>query len=99
MAYFTGKYIPDNNSIKGDKTLFKIGFVSMLAIMMHNIPEGIVTFVATNAEVKLGIYLAIAIAMPLLASAADKSTGWSVPEPDRRDASIDARQHCRPMLL
>ena len=43
--------------------------------------------------------MAIAIAMPLLASAADKSTGWSVPEPDRRDASIDARQHCRPMLL
>lgn len=63
MAYFTGKYIPDNNSIKGDKTLFKLGFMSMLAIMMHNIPEGIVTFVATNAEVKLGIYLAIAIAM------------------------------------
>lgn len=57
MAYFTGKYIPDNNSIKGDKTLFKLGFMSMLAIMMHNIPEGIVTFVATNAEVKLGIYL------------------------------------------
>ena len=43
--------------------------------------------------------MAIAIAMPLLASAADKSTGWSVPGPDRRDASIDARQHCRPMLL
>ena len=63
MAYFTGKYIPDNNNIKGDKTLFKLGFMSMLAIMMHNIPEGIVTFVATNAEVKLGIYLAIAIAM------------------------------------
>ena len=63
MAYFTGKYIPDNNSVKGDKTLFKLGFMSMLAIMMHNIPEGIVTFVATNAEVKLGIYLAIAIAM------------------------------------
>ena len=41
MAYFTGKYIPDNNSIKGDKTLFKLGFMSMLAIMMHNIPEGI----------------------------------------------------------
>ena len=63
MAYFTGKYIQDNNSIKGDKTLFKLVFMSMLAIMMHNIPEGIVTFVATNAEVKLGIYLAIAIAM------------------------------------
>lgn len=63
MAYITEKYIPLNNEVVGDRTLFKLGFMSLIAIFIHNIPEGIVTFVATNAEVKLGISLSIGIAM------------------------------------
>ena len=35
----------------------------MLAIILHNIPEGIATFLTTNANAKLGITLAIAIAL------------------------------------
>ena len=35
----------------------------MIAIILHNVPEGIATFVATNSDVSLGISLAIAIAM------------------------------------
>lgn len=35
----------------------------MIAIILHNIPEGIATFVATNSDITLGISLAIAIAM------------------------------------
>lgn len=57
-------YLPDkpiNNS--KDKSLFKVGIISMIAIILHNIPEGIATFVAANNDVSLGISLAIAIAM------------------------------------
>ena len=44
-------------------SLFKVGIISMIAIIMHNIPEGIATFVATNNDITLGITLAVAIAM------------------------------------
>lgn len=33
------KYLPDNN-LYHDKGLFRVGIISMLAIMLHNIPEG-----------------------------------------------------------
>ena len=35
----------------------------MLAIIIHNIPEGIATFMATNTNIVLGISLTIAIAL------------------------------------
>lgn len=57
-------YLPDNKlDIKHDKSLFKVGIISMLAIILHNIPEGIATFVATSSDETLGLSLAIAIAM------------------------------------
>lgn len=57
-------YLPDKpiNTAK-DKSLFKVGIISMIAIILHNIPEGIATFVATNNDVALGVSLAVAIAM------------------------------------
>lgn len=57
-------YLPDNkDNFIHDKSLFKVGIISMIAIILHNIPEGIATFVATNKSTSLGISLAIAIAM------------------------------------
>ena len=44
-------------------TLYKVGIISMLAIILHNIPEGIATFISTTKDTSLGISLAIAIAM------------------------------------
>lgn len=43
--------------------LYKVGIISMLAIILHNIPEGIATFISTTKDTTLGISLAIAIAM------------------------------------
>ncbi len=54
--------IPENNKVK-DKKLYKIGIFSMLAIIVHNIPEGIATFLSTQADLALGISLTIAIAL------------------------------------
>ncbi len=55
------KYMPENN--KNKSKLFRVGIISMLAIILHNIPEGIATFMASSINAKLGISLAIAIAM------------------------------------
>lgn len=57
-------YLPDKPTYNvKDKGLYKVGFISMIAIILHNIPEGIATFIATSSDIILGISLAIAIAM------------------------------------
>ena len=43
--------------------LYKVGIISMLAIILHNLPEGIATFISTTKDTSLGITLAIAIAL------------------------------------
>ena len=52
----------EKHSINGLK-LYKLGIISMLVIIIHNIPEGIATFITTTNNIKLGITLAIAIAL------------------------------------
>lgn len=49
--------------VKKQQKLYQIGLISMLAIILHNIPEGIATFMATTSNTKLGISLAIAITL------------------------------------
>lgn len=46
-----------------DVPLYKVGIISMLAIILHNLPEGIATFISTTKDTSLGISLAIAIAL------------------------------------
>lgn len=43
-------------------SLYRIGFLSMLAIMLHNIPEGIITYLTTTIELKTGLLLSLSIA-------------------------------------
>ena len=50
----------DNTS---NNSLYRVGLISMLVIIIHNIPEGIVTFISTTKSVKLGISLAISISL------------------------------------
>ena len=52
----------DKKSKNGLK-LYKLGIISMIVIMMHNIPEGIATFITTTNNIELGIILTIAIAL------------------------------------
>ncbi len=47
----------------GGEVLYKLGVISMLALIFHNIPEGIATFLTTSQNERLGISLAIAIAL------------------------------------
>ncbi len=55
------KYLPDNNYHDG--YLYRVGMISMIAIIFHNVPEGIATFLTSNHDLKLGITLAIALAL------------------------------------
>lgn len=56
-------FFPDQPKKGSEKKLYRIGLISMIAIILHNIPEGIATFMATTSNTKLGITLAIAIAL------------------------------------
>lgn len=46
-----------------NNNLYTIGIISMIAIILHNIPEGIITFIAGNTNKKIGISLMLAIAL------------------------------------
>ena len=56
------KFLPKNdNKTIANKKLYRLGLVSMLAIIMHNIPEGIATFLSSTTNSQLGFSLALAI--------------------------------------
>lgn len=57
--YFINKKIEKGSS--KDKDLYRLGVLSMLALMLHNLPEGIVTFLSSYQNIELGIKISIAI--------------------------------------
>lgn len=52
----------EKKSLNSSK-LYKLGLINMLVIMMHNIPEGIATYITTTKNIKLGLIITIAIAL------------------------------------
>ena len=58
LAAFFNRFISSDK-----KDLIRVGIISMIAIVIHNVPEGIVTFLTSTNNMKLGISLAIAIAL------------------------------------
>ena len=48
--------------LKINNKLYKLGIISVIAIVLHNVPEGIITFMAYSTNKSLGIKLALAIA-------------------------------------
>jgi len=63
LGVFTSFYISYKETKKENNSLKKIGIISLIAIILHNIPEGILTILITNVNIKLGINLALAIGM------------------------------------
>lgn len=49
--------------INREGELYKVGIISMIAIILHNIPEGIITYLSSETNIKLGLSLTIAIAL------------------------------------
>lgn len=64
ISMLIDKYLPsDYENKSNDSKLYKIGIISMVAIVLHNIPEGIATFITSSNNLKLGITLTLAIAL------------------------------------
>lgn len=61
ISMMIDKYLPDNTYQDG--MLYRVGMISMIAIVLHNVPEGIATFLTSNHDLRLGITLAIALAL------------------------------------
>lgn len=57
ISFTIDKYISSDNEI------YKVGLISLIAIILHNIPEGMATFIASDNNISLGITLTIAIAL------------------------------------
>jgi len=52
-----------NHHINSDNTLYKLGLLSIITIILHNIPEGIATYISSSQDQILGLKLGIAIAL------------------------------------
>lgn len=68
IAFLIDSFIPTEEKSqvpKDDKNfgLFRVGLVSTIALMIHNFPEGIATFVSGYQDVALGISVTLAIAL------------------------------------
>ncbi len=58
IIYYINKKI---NNKQND--LYRVGVLSMLALLLHNFPEGIITFLSSYQNIALGLKLSIAIMM------------------------------------
>ena len=58
IAYIIDKLIP-----KSINTLYRVGVISAFTIILHNLPEGIITYLSSMTNIQLGISLTIAIAL------------------------------------
>ena len=68
FAMLIDKLIPSENNLiisnnSSNSRLFRVGIVAMIAITLHNFPEGIATFMSSYQNIALGISISIAIAM------------------------------------
>lgn len=59
ITYLLDQIIPENKN----QTTYRVGVFSLFAIIIHNIPEGIATFLSAQSNITLGITLTIAIAL------------------------------------
>ena len=68
MAYLIDSFIPAEEKgtvpkVKNDFDIFRVGLVSTIALMIHNFPEGIATFVSSYQDTRLGLSVTFAIAL------------------------------------
>ena len=56
LVILINKYLKNDNN-----SLYKLGILSMIALMLHNFPEGIATFISSMNDISLGIKLSISI--------------------------------------
>lgn len=65
IGIYIGKAINKINiKSKGyDKNLYRVGLISFIVLMLHNIPEGIITFITSYDNLSFGVMMTLVIAM------------------------------------
>ncbi len=60
ISMILDNYVEKKNN---KNNLYKVGILSMIVLMLHNIPEGMVTFIISSKNIKLGLPISLAIAL------------------------------------
>lgn len=68
LSFFLGAYLINLvdkkiDKYKSDNNLYKVGIMSAVVLMLHNLPEGIATFLSSYTDISLGLSLGLAIMM------------------------------------
>ena len=63
IGIIISKYIDNSFNRISSNSLYKLGIINLLVLILHNIPEGIITFLISSKDIKIGITIAIAIAL------------------------------------
>ena len=59
ISYYLIKLL--NKYITNQNDLYRLGILNMIILILHNLPEGIITFISSYHDINLGIKLSIAI--------------------------------------
>ena len=63
IGLIIAKYLDKFSESKTDNNLLKLGILSTITLIIHNIPEGIITYITSVKNINLGIKLSLAIAL------------------------------------
>ena len=63
LGILSSKTIDKIVTLKENTKLYQIGIISMITLIIHNIPEGIISYLTTTSNFRLGISLTFAIAI------------------------------------
>lgn len=63
IGIIISSYIDKKLNNISSNSLYKLGITSVIALVLHNIPEGIITFLTSSKDLKLGISIALAITL------------------------------------
>lgn len=67
LAFFLGAFLINVidkriDKYKNDNNLYKVGILSAVVLVLHNLPEGVATFLSSYNDIEIGLNLAFAIA-------------------------------------
>lgn len=61
ISYIIITYLSNRINSTKKEDLFKLGILNMIVLILHNLPEGIATFLSTYHDFSLGLKLSLAI--------------------------------------
>ena len=63
IGFILAKILDKFSESKTNNQLLKLGILSTITLIIHNIPEGIITYITSQKNINLGIKLSLAIAL------------------------------------